>query len=178
MTDLDLNAFAQEVHANAVSKGFWDTDRPWGETIALIHAELSEALEEHRAGRRRLWCEQFIDLEHGYRIVDGLPDDPTVKPEGWAVELADAAIRILDWVGREGTTISTGVRTRMKDRAFPDQIAWLHAGVSTAYMDGLGPPTGILLCILAVIGDDWPEILRAKHEFNRDHRGRLHGKAY
>ena len=72
-----LNQLAERIHRNARYKGFWDDPRNFGEMIALAHSELSEALEEHRAGRA-------VEYE-----VDG-------KPEGSAVELADCIIRCLD----------------------------------------------------------------------------------
>lgn len=75
-----LNDLMQEVHQTAVDKGFWDDERNFGEMIALVHSELSEALEEHRSGTPTVYSE------------DG-------KPEGVAVELIDAMIRILDILG-------------------------------------------------------------------------------
>ena len=46
-----LNELAQQINANAAAHGFWDTDRNMGEMLMLAVSELSEALEEHRAGR-------------------------------------------------------------------------------------------------------------------------------
>lgn len=81
MTELYFNAFAREVHQNAEAHGWWDEKREASELFALMHSELSEALEEARAGRAMVW-----EGEGG-------------KPEGIAVELIDAVIRYLDFVG-------------------------------------------------------------------------------
>lgn len=45
-----LNEWAARIHQIAVDHGFWEADRNFGEMVALAHSELSEALEEHRAG--------------------------------------------------------------------------------------------------------------------------------
>ena len=70
------------VHATAVNAGWYadpatgkPIDRNVGELLALVHSEISEALEGYRKG--------LMD--------DHLPDRPMVE-----VELADAVIRILD----------------------------------------------------------------------------------
>lgn len=113
---MNIQEFAREVHRNAVEHGWWDKKREIAEIVALIHSEYSEALEEYRAGRPLVWYEC------------GKKDSPTAicgpeseekcrscqnsvceyrreKPEGVAVELADACIRILDYLGEEETSL-------------------------------------------------------------------------
>ena len=74
---LALNDFQKDVHDNAVVHGWWEDERNNGECIALMHSELSEALEAQRHGN---------------------PQDPHI-PEflNEEVELADCIIRILDY---------------------------------------------------------------------------------
>ena len=47
MTDFELVflRWQEAVHQNAKAKGWWDDERNDGEAIALMHSELSEALE-------------------------------------------------------------------------------------------------------------------------------------
>lgn len=75
-------ALAVDIHQMNYSNGFWDGSQDsFGQKIALVHSELSEALE---ADRKNL-------------MDDKLPDRP-----GREVELADAMIRIFDLAGRYG----------------------------------------------------------------------------
>lgn len=70
-----------EIYQNAVAHGWWEEERSFGELIALVHGELSEALEDYRANKP-------INKNHY--------DPTTNKPEGIPSELADVVIRIMD----------------------------------------------------------------------------------
>lgn len=97
-----IDEWVKRVHDNAVAKGWWPNGT--GKTIgtnevlaklALIHSEVSEALEVARMPE--------VDLTHiwheGRVLREG---DPLPKPEGFGIELADAVIRIFDLAGALG----------------------------------------------------------------------------
>ena len=89
---MDYNAWIREIHENAVAHGWWDEKRTEDELMLLAVSEVSEALEEYRAGK---------PMEY----ASASPDDPAEKPEGIAVEMIDCLIRILDWCGKEGVDV-------------------------------------------------------------------------
>lgn len=95
---MTVNEFAKEVHENAVAHGWWETARSFPEVAALIHSEVSEALEEWRDGNPAIYgC---CGIPGAVCEFEGACDKDektgTCKPEGVAVELCDAIIRILD----------------------------------------------------------------------------------
>lgn len=49
---MTINEFAAEVHKNAVDHGWWEGERTFPEIVALIHSEVSEALENTATGNR------------------------------------------------------------------------------------------------------------------------------
>ena len=122
---MTINELVKNAHENAVKHGFWDNPLDFGTSIALIHSELSEALEEHRNGNPMIYYPHSKCMECGGRCVpdvaDDCPDSPETcgayqkgKPEGIAVELADAVIRIADLCGYMGIDLESVISEKMK----------------------------------------------------------------
>jgi NTP pyrophosphatase (non-canonical NTP hydrolase) len=93
-----INALVKAAHDNAVSKGWWEEDRSFGEVIALIHSEVSEALEFYREGH---------NPDELFYTKDG------TKPDGIPAELADVVIRIFDACGRYGIDLEAAILEKM-----------------------------------------------------------------
>lgn len=102
-----LDELQRGIHDLAREKGWWDgyerddqghlkltTDQVISK-IALIHAELSEAVEEARKSNY-----------HGMYLGEG------GKPEGFVVELADAVIRTLDLCGALGLDLEGAIAAK------------------------------------------------------------------
>ena len=98
-----ISEIQREVHQLAIDKGWYEgTPRTELELIALIHGELSEAVEEIRKGHPKSYINVTgvihlpIDLNEQRDDVDDAIKKGT-KPEGRLFELADAVIRIMDY---------------------------------------------------------------------------------
>lgn len=89
----NLNDWAKDAYENAKNKGFYDKEVNIGERLALIHSEVSEALEEIRSGRNP--TEVYFEEK-----ADG-----SKKPAGYVIELCDVLIRTLDEMGRLGVDV-------------------------------------------------------------------------
>lgn len=135
MTDKDIETIAEkyrrieslrqwqsEIGLWAKEKGWWDGFEYYGEAaelhrkqarnhyiaskLALIHSEVSEALEALRDGHIKHW------------IMSG-------KPEGLEIELADTIIRILDLAEALGLDMGKAVATKM---AYNIERSYRHGG--------------------------------------------------
>lgn len=109
--NMNINKIVKEIHENAVTHGWWDEERTFGDIVALCHSELSEALEEYRDGKPEIYygCYDIVCKgqkcndceEHKNSVQSGTVD----KPEGTAVELVDCVIRIFDYLGKTGVDV-------------------------------------------------------------------------
>jgi len=84
-----VNELCQMIHASNVKAGWWDAANNAlvvPTKLALVHSEISEALESHRKNTK---------------------DDKLPQYDGIAVELADAVIRIFDLAGFLGIPLGT-----------------------------------------------------------------------
>ncbi|PWW06302.1 hypothetical protein DFQ01_103204 [Paenibacillus cellulosilyticus] len=110
-----INELVKAAHENAVSKGWWEEDRSFGETIALIHSEASEALEDHR--NKKDFSEVWYEYETPEGFIEETTDrelgDELGKPCGIPSELADIVIRVFDACGQYGIDLETAITEKM-----------------------------------------------------------------
>ena len=81
-----ITAYCQQAYETAKSKGWHDKPIETGTALALIHSEVSEALEADRKGDQ----------------------------ENFEEELADIAIRIFDLCGSRGIDLEDAIETKME----------------------------------------------------------------
>jgi len=139
---MNLNPLRDKVHENAVKHGFWEGERSIAECLALIHSEVSEALECDRNGKHA----GELDAEGGM-IIETL---------GWKLwfesyikdtfedELADVVIRCLDLCGKYNTDLDGliedeeakrkgGYTWFTEDNDTPSRLCAIHWLISNAY---------------------------------------------
>ena len=90
-----INTLACEANKNAVEHGWWEDERSFGEVVALMHSELSEALEYAR--------------KNPNATSDHIPEFTGVEEE-----LADVIIRIFDYAGMKNLRLGEAIFAKME----------------------------------------------------------------
>lgn len=117
---MDINTLCKAAHDNAVEHGFYndaaniDPHLLFAKTIALIHSELSEALEADRKNKHAK-----VTLYHS--ILETQQGDKDAQRHWFELlikdtvedELADAVIRIFDYCGYAGIDLEAHIVEKM-----------------------------------------------------------------
>jgi hypothetical protein len=142
---MDIKSLCEKSAAQAAKSGFVGQTLP--EFVALVHSELSEALEEHRDHRspQDVWYSVHSPaVERAIRDALGLQDDQPLpkgcnpripcskgtqgaKPEGIPSELADVVIRVAHYAGANGIDLSAAIEEKA---AYNATRSFRHGGRS------------------------------------------------
>lgn len=110
-----LNELSKQVHENAKSKGFFDSEKNIGEMLCLIHSEVSEALEADRKNH-------YADLDEFEKDIKETVDEEqyfcgyfaTSIKNSFEDELADVIIRVLDLCAFKGIDIEKHIELKIR----------------------------------------------------------------
>lgn len=108
-SELSISDLCKESAEVAKSKGF--SGQTFPEFVALVHSELSEALEEYRDGKEldEIWySNNYGDGGIKYKVVCGKGTE-NAKPEGIPTELADVIIRICHYCGENDIDLQSAL---------------------------------------------------------------------
>lgn len=132
--DFTLAEIADVVGGVCEYLGWYEDARTLGEDYALLHSEISEALEAYRQWGYDDATGEYVG--HAAEFPEGLPP---LKPEGVGSELADVVIRLLDMYRRRIASLefdepiwwSSSIddvhpAVRVGASVFGDQVAELH----------------------------------------------------
>ena len=172
---MNLTELQKEAHAIAKEKGWWDEDKPrtFGDCIALVHSELSEALEAYReyGNTTNAWME----------LVDEDSDDRI--PVGVGHELADVVIRVADMAEWYQWNLDHVRPFAYGGLSFGERITECHQQLSLAYGEArfrvvhIKNLLGGVYGMAAHYGIDLDAAIEAKMAYNRSRPYRHGGKA-
>ena len=108
-----INKLSEEIHQNAKNKGFFDNKRNIGEMLALIHSEVSEALEADRNNK-------YAKKGHAEGLI-GVPSPALFNSlyrqnikDSFGDELADIVIRVMDLAAYKEIDLESHIRVKVR----------------------------------------------------------------
>ncbi len=124
-----LNELAKQIHDNNIEKGFYEKEKNIGEMLALIHSEVSEALEADRSDNYfdpDTNCNKNRQFKEGegwsFAIVNSNEDAwvnwfrAEVK-NTFQDELSDIVIRVMDLAAYKGIDLERHIQLKMRYNA-------------------------------------------------------------
>ena len=173
--------------------------RTFGDLIALVHCELSEALEAYREHGLVAQVRCWNGARHDVHLADQTcPDHHNgTKPKGVPSELADVVIRVTDMAEYYGWDLSSWESAQINhpiaEPTFGDWISLIHGSLSLAFAflctevqctevqrrtweDALKGVLRLVNDMAAHHGIDLDEAIEVKMEYNRTRPHRHGGK--
>lgn len=124
---MTIKEIMEKANTNANAKGFWEEPiRTFGDQVALMHSELSEALEEFREHNldpamflyRWMVISPTGASQVSERVQVPMKTGDSGKPEGIAAEFADVIIRIADTCQQYGIPLEQAIKSKMEYNSF------------------------------------------------------------
>ena len=129
---LTIRAMQEEIYEVNEANGWYESERTFGDDIALLHTEVSEMFEAYRDHQLQdATATPACDCPVSTSGIRGLHHSTdcaifrTVKPEGVGSEAADVLIRLLDTCKRRGIDLEFEYRRKL---AFNKTRGYRHGG--------------------------------------------------
>ena len=107
-----INELAKQIHDNNKAKGFYDEEKNIGEMLALIHSEVSEALEADR--KNRFATGSIVGVNGWTNDEDFKSSFLTNTKDTFEDELADIMIRVMDLATFKGVDLEEHIKAKVR----------------------------------------------------------------